>query len=178
MQGVHPSGPIRTSIHSLHTLGGNTYHEGPGRGRDLWEVRRGCQGPMQRSATEPLGPGVSGAQGWLSLGDQLEAHWAASLPPAGAQVSPCSHVLSPPALTPPTQAGHGTHPGGPEGGGDAWRIPWTEEPGGLQSMKGNGASWLPLPLPDSQTVFKNRSASESHLVRKVMENNDNLLDEY
>ena len=45
-------------------------------------------------------------------------------------------------------------------------------------MKGNGASWLPLPLPDSQTVFKNRSASESRLVRKVMENNDNLLDEY
>ena len=45
-------------------------------------------------------------------------------------------------------------------------------------MKRNGASWLPLPLPDSQTVFKNRSASESHVVRKVMENNDNLLDEY
>lgn len=132
MRGVHPSGPIRTSIHSLHTLGGNTYHEGPGRGRDLWEVRRGCQGPMQRSATEPLGPGVSGAQGWLSLGDQLEAHWAASLPPAGAQVSPCSHVLSPPALSPPTQAGHGTHPGGPEGGGDR---------GGAKREPELGVSW-------------------------------------
>ena len=42
-------------------------------------------------------------------------------------------------------------------------------------MKVNGSSWLSLPLADSLTVYKNRSASEKHLVRKIGENNDNLL---
>ena len=38
----------------------------------------------------------------------------------------------------------------------AWRIPWTEEPGGLQSM-GSQMSWTPL---NDQTSATNSAASQ------------------
>lgn len=68
MRRVHPSGSPPRLRSLTPQLGRNTYQEGPGRVHTLPASRgtrspgcaRGLPGASAESATEPLGPGVSG----------------------------------------------------------------------------------------------------------------------
>ena len=54
----------------------------------------------------------------------------------------------------------------------AWEVPWTEEPGGLQSMRSQKSRTLPS---HSTTTTKNRQTSETHCDVKEASHKDHIL---